>query len=231
MPSCCCGFSIDFSPRVGKSDFFPNTSEDNKEGTCQTWLPKSRWHFAKLLWDHLSDQSSQTKSLKCIMLCKCVVQVTWTTQLHLIEHMSTINPNISSKRIIKLCDLCRQESFLAADSKLFNVQFQLSFCVAIVMLPHIDTGACSPQGQDQHLDAHHSSKLELVILAYLRQVLRQEGSEGEKQQMKTLPNTILWRQNKVRAKGFDGSETMKSKWNETVLSRKALRMKENKKEP
>lgn len=36
---------------------------------------------------------------------------------------------------------------------------------------------------------------------------------------------------KVKAKGFDGSETMKTKWKETVLSRKALRMKENKKEP
>jgi hypothetical protein len=111
--------------------------------------------------------------LKCIMLCNCVEQ----HKLHLIEHVSTINPNISSKRIIKLCDQCRQESFLAADSKavirkLFNVHIQLSFCVTIVILPHIDTGACSPQGQDRHLDAHHWSNLELVILAYLRQVLR-----------------------------------------------------------
>jgi len=74
MHSCCCGFSIDSSPRVGKSDFFPNTSEDKKEGMGQKWLPKSRWRFAKLLWDHLSDQSSQIRSLKCIMLCNCVEQ-------------------------------------------------------------------------------------------------------------------------------------------------------------
>jgi hypothetical protein len=71
---------------------------------------------------------------------------------------------------------CRQEAVVR---KLFNVHLQLSFCVAIVMLPHIDTGACSPQGQDQHLDAHHSSKLEIVILAYTRQVLRQEVVKGK----------------------------------------------------
>jgi hypothetical protein len=102
------------------------TSEHKKEGMGQKWLPKSRWYFAKLLWDHLSDQSSQIKSLKCIMLCNCVVQVTWTTQLHLIEHVFTIIPNISSKRIIKLCDQCRQESFLAVDSKLSWGNFSIS---------------------------------------------------------------------------------------------------------
>lgn len=172
----CILVAVDFqliSPQeLARVIFFPTLQKTKKKGWVK-WLPKSRWHFAKLLCDHLSDQSSQIKSLKCIMLCNCVEQ----HKLHLIEHVSTINPNISSKRIIKLCDQCRQESFLAADSKavmrkLFNVHIQLSFCVTIVMLPHIDTGACSPQGQDRHLDAHHWSNLELVILAYLRQVLR-----------------------------------------------------------
>jgi hypothetical protein len=103
---------------------------------------------------------------------------------------------------------CRWQAVMR---KLFNVHLQLCFCVAIVMHPHIDTGVCSPQGQDQHLDAHHSSKLELVILAYLRQVLRQEGTEGEKQQMKLYQIQFCEDKTKVRARGFDGSETMKTK--------------------
>jgi hypothetical protein len=48
-------------------------------------------------------------------------------------------------------------------------------------------------------------------LAYIMQVLRQEGSEGEKQQMKPYQIQFCEDKTKVRAKGFDGSETMKTK--------------------